>query len=189
MKIRTVANIDNVRNRRYDRSRIPRFTADQVKEFESVFRFLNCKDRDILYLIFVNKKRQSSVERILQRSQPSLCYDIKRIRHRIQFIVYLCSVVDLFLDFLDGECGAQYTSFERDVLASMFFSTSLTHTASVLKRRQIRVRYVFEKTLLKMRRLKHWDVYELFMTIRGNLNIIRRVYSPRNISRKPKKSK
>ena len=37
------------------------------------------------------RKKQKDVQRILGRSQPSLCYDIKRIRRRLKFIFYRSS--------------------------------------------------------------------------------------------------
>lgn len=176
MRIRYIGhNIETIRNTRYEVADIPKFTADQVKDFRPVFRFLNDKDRDILYLIFVARKKQSAVERILSRSQPSLCYDIKRIRKRLQFICYLQSVFDIYLDFLQ-EKALNYTDEELEIMTLMFYSTSLTQTARLMGMPQIRVRYRFDKILRKMEKLEHWEVYEIFLTIRTNLNIVKRIY-------------
>jgi len=178
VRIRYVGhNIETIKNTRYEVADIPRFTADQVKDFRPVFRFLNDKDRDILYLIFVARKKQSAVERILGRSQPSLCYDIKRIRKRLQFICYLQTVYDIYLDFLH-ERASEYTDEELEIMTLMFYSTSLTQTARLMGMPQIRVRYRFDKILRKMEDLGHWDMYEIFQTIRTNLNIVKRIYKP-----------
>ena len=73
--------IENVRQKKDDgsaRYSMPTFTADQARSFRSTLRFLNDKDRDILYLMFVSKKKQRDVLKILGRTQSSLVYDIKR---------------------------------------------------------------------------------------------------------------
>jgi len=157
---------------------LPSFTPDQVRNFQTLFRFLNDKDRDILYLIFVAKKKQNAVQHILERSQPSIHYDIKRIRRRLQFICYLNSMFDDFLAFTQ-ERGAVYGCFAIEILVLMFYTSSFTTTANILGEEQMRVRYRFDRTLEKMEERGDWDMYELFLTIRRNLNLIRRTYKSR----------
>jgi DNA-directed RNA polymerase specialized sigma subunit len=147
----------------------------QVRGFRQFFSFLNGKDRDVLYLIFVARKKQKEVQNILQRSQPSLCYDIKRIRCRMRFIFYLCSVFDIFIEFV-RENPTKFTAEEMDILILMFYSSSFTQTAEVLNISQVRVRYTFDKCIRRMEETKLWSIYEIFTSIRGNLNIIKRKY-------------
>jgi len=162
-------------NKRRKRVKIPKLTPDKVRLLEPIFNFLNHKDRDILYLIFVSGKKQNSVQKILKRSQPSLCYDIKRIKERLRFIYYLYSVFDVFLDFIKNR-SQEYHADILDILTLMFYTTSFTHTARILKKDVVCVRYRFNKALRKMEKLKQWDIYEIFFTISLNLNIVRRVY-------------
>ena len=167
-----------------------KITIEQIRELEPILKFLNKKDRDILYLIFVAQKKQKEVQRILGRSQPSLCYDIQRIRSRLKFIVYLFSVFDIFLDFLihradklDFGDGAGAVELKREaitVLVLLFYTTSFTQTAKLMGKPQIRARYLFEKTLQIMEQQQMWDVFEIFSAIRENLNIVRRVYIGQN---------
>lgn len=157
---------------------LPSFTPDQVRHFQTLFRFLNDKDRDILYLIFVTKKKQNAVKHILDRSQPSIHYDIKRIRRRLQFICYLNSIFDLFLFFLEDR-AASYGEFVQKILVLMFYTSSFTTTSEILGEEQMRIRYRYDRTLEQMAENGDWDMYELFLTIRNNLNIIRRVYRKR----------
>lgn len=154
---------------------IPEFTLEQIHDFSHVFKFLNNKDRDILYLIFVTRLKQNSVQRILNRSQPSLCYDIKRIKKRLQFIYYLHSVLDVFLDFLENR-SSTYEPEMVEIMTLMFYTTSLTHTANILKQPQIKIRYKFEKSIKLLEENQDWGVYEIFSYIRTNLNIIKRFY-------------
>jgi hypothetical protein len=161
---------------------LPSFSVPQVKSFRSVLSFLNEKDRDILYLIFVTGKKQKDVQDILQRSQPSLCYDIKRIRKRLYFVFYLHKVFDIFIEFLESarEEGT-FEPLELEVLTLMFYTTSFTLTSEILSKpddkvSQVKVRYTYDKCLRRLEDLEMWDVYEIFVVVRSNLNIIRRTY-------------
>jgi hypothetical protein len=179
MKIRYVGkDIESMMGKKSSSVRVAgyTFTPEQARDFEPIFRFLNEKDRDILYLIFISQKKQNAVEKIMDRSQPMLCYDIRRIRKRLQFICYLHSVFDIFFEFLE-ERAHLYEPEIIEILTLMFYTTSLTQTAVVLGTPQIRVRYRFDKALQQMADLEHWDVYEIFLAIKSNLNIVRRVYS------------
>lgn len=175
MRIKYVGNyIDHVK-KDVKYSNCCHFDIDEVKSNQSIFKLLNDKDRDILFLIFVSKKKQKAVQRIMKRSQPSLVYDIKRIRERIQFIVYLKKVYDIFMDFLQHK-SSHYSPLTINVLILMFYTTSYTHTGKVLGCPQIFARNTFEKALKQMCELKHWDVYEIFSAIKSNKNRIRRIY-------------
>lgn len=155
---------------------IPHFSVEQVKSFKPILRFLNEKDRDILFLIFVSCKKQKDVQKIIERSQPSLCYDIRRIRRRLKFVFYLHSVFDIFEDFV-GRRGVDYFSpDEREILTLMFYTSSFTLTSKIMGISQVRVRYAYDKCIDRLRQLELWDVYEIFVVIRSNLNIVRRVY-------------
>jgi len=169
-----IESLDSGKKRK-KRIKTPRLMSDKVSLLEPMFNFLNHKDRDILYLIFVSCKKQNSVQKILHRSQPSLCYDIKRIKERLMFIYYLYSIFDVFIDFVENR-SQEYDSEILDILTLMFYTTSFTHTAKILKKNKICVRYKFGRALRKMEDLKQWDMYEIFFTIGSNLNIIRRVY-------------
>jgi len=137
---------------------------------------LNDKDRDILFLIFVSRKKQKEVQKILNRTQSSLCYDIKRIRKRLKFISFLFSVFDIFINFVQkNDLG--FSLLELKILILMFYTSSYTLTARVLKTSQVKVRYIFNKCLKKMENAEAWEIYEIYFIIRSNLNIVRRVYS------------
>jgi hypothetical protein len=170
--------IENVQQKKDDgsaRYSMPTFTADQARSFRSTLRFLNDKDRDILYLMFVSKKKQRDVLKILGRTQSSLVYDIKRIRRRLRFIFYLQSVFDIFTNFIHSQ-REYFTPEEMAILTLMFYSSSFTLTSEIMGISQVRVRYAYNKCLRHMEELEMWDAYEIFMVIRSNLNTVRRVY-------------
>ena len=153
----------------------PQFTVDQLRAFKPILSFLNAKDRDILYLVFVSGKKQKDVQEILGRSQPSLCYDIKRIRKRLQFIFYLNSVFDIFMEFV-ADPPEGFEPFEVEVMLLMFYTSSFTLTSEILGVSQVKVRYSFDRCLRRMEEAEMWEIYEIFMVVRNNLNLVRRVY-------------
>ena len=160
----------------------PTFSVEHLRAFKPILSFLNAKDRDILYLVFVSQKRQRDVQEILDRSQPSLCYDIKRIRKRLKFVFYLNSVFDIFIDFVENQPD-NFEPFDMQVLTLMFYTSSFTMVAELLSPKppsppgsQVRVRYTFDKCLRKLEEAQRWDIYEIFMVVRDNLNLVRRVY-------------
>lgn len=177
------SNIENIKKSSVQEgAAVARFSVDQIRSFRCILSFLNEKDRDILYLIFVSRKKQKDVQRIIERSQPSLCYDIKRIRRRLKFIFYLHSVFDIFIDFSSRRSielvndKPAFTPQEREILTLMFYTSSFTMMANTMDISQIRVRYSYDKCLTRMEQLEMWDVYEIFSVIRDNLNIVKRVY-------------
>lgn len=177
--------IDNFKSQRpNERLVLPYFSIEQVNTFRSIFGFLNDKDRDILYLIFVSRKKQKDVQCILKRSQPSLCYDIKRIRCRLRYIFYLYSVFDIFIEFTQS-CKDFFSPTEMEILTYMFYTSSFTMTSEKVGLSQVKTRYAFNKCLRRMEALEMWEQYEIFKTIRFNLNTIKRVYKGSgNISEK-----
>ena len=176
------ANVEEVKSKRQSSSKeLPKFSVAQVRSFRSVLSFLNEKDRDILYLIFVSNKKQKDVQQILNRSQPSLCYDIKRIRKRLYFIFYLHKIFDIFVEFLENSSeDGTFEPFELEVLTLMFYTTSFTLAAKILDKSQVKVRYTYDKCLRRLEDLEMWEVYEIFVVVRSNLNIIRRTYGSVN---------
>ena len=171
------SQIERVSKRDYEGGGLPKpsFTVDQLRAFKPILSFLNAKDRDILYLVFVSGKKQKDVQEILNRSQPSLCYDIKRIRKRLQFISYLNSVFDIFLEFVANPPD-EFDPSEVEVMLLMFYTSSFTMTSEILGVSQVKVRYSFDRCLRRLEEMGVWEIYEIFMVVRNNLNLVRRVY-------------
>ena len=149
-------------------------TENDVPYLSDIFNFLNNKDKDILYLIFVSGKTQTDLVRILHRSQPSLSYDIKRIKQRVRFICYLHSQFGTFLDWLK-ERSQIFTPEEVMILTLMYYTTSFSQSSRVSRLKPTRIRYVFDKVLIKLQE-NDVVIYEFFCNIRNNLNVVRRVY-------------
>lgn len=148
---------------------------DDVPQLTSIFNFLNNKDRDILFLIFVSAKTQTDIVNILHRSQPSLSYDIRRIKERIRFICYLHSFFSDFIEWLQAG-ASDYQSEQVIVLTLMYFTTSFSQSSRVSGIKPTRIRYIFDKSLTQLQEQNETRMYELFSLIRSNLNTVRREY-------------
>lgn len=174
-------NVENFKGIESEGEDSPYLSVENIRYFKSLFSFLNPKDRDILYLIFLSKKKQTEVQEIMNRGQSSLCYDIKQIRRRLKCISYLHSVSDNFINFIEHEAPKHFNEQEIAILAVMFFSTSYIIGAETLKMSQVKVSSTFDKCIKKLRKEKIWDIYEIFYTVKKNLNIVKRTYRRKGI--------
>jgi hypothetical protein len=173
-------SIENISSCEQEECVLPYLNNEHISSFRSIFGFLNDKDRDILYLIFVSRKKQKDVQSILQRSQPSLCYDIKRIRLRLRYIFYIHSVADEYIEFLKI-ADRYFTQEEIEVMTVMFYTSSYTVASDVVKKSQVKVRYIFFRCLDRMIELGKsgvdiWNMYEIMSQVLDNLNVIKRTY-------------
>ena len=165
----------NLGSKEDQQERIPTvLTEDDFPFLSDIFNFLNNKDKDILYLIFISGKTQTDLVRILHRSQPSLSYDIKRIKDRVRFICYLHSQFGTFIKWLKNATD-NFSPEEVMVLTLMYYTTSFSQSSRVSRLKPTRIRYIFDKAL---KRLEEVDplMFEFFVNIRNNLNVVRRVY-------------
>jgi hypothetical protein len=150
-------------------------TEHDVPNLTSILNFLNNKDKDILFLIFISDKTQTDIVHILRRSQPSLSYDIGRIKKRIRFICYLHSFFPQFIEWLTQRSG-HYNSEQVMVFTMMYFTTSFSQSSRVSGLKPTRIRYIFDKTLIQFKNDGEEEMFTLFSHIRKHLNTVRREY-------------
>ena len=82
----------------------------------------------------------------------------------------------LFYEFLE-KYEKELPGSTRDVMTAMFYTTSLTQASEILKKPQVKIRMSFDNDCLDfLKKNRLWHIYEIFITIRKNLNIIRRTY-------------
>lgn len=147
-----------------------------IPSLVNVLSFLNNKDRDILFLTFVNGKAQTDIMKLLKRSQPSLSYDIKRIKERVGFICKLLSYFDDVVRFLNDPRSRELPAEQVLVMTLMYFTTSFSQSSRVTGLKPTRIRYIFDKLILQLKELNEDRLFELFVCIRKNLNAVRRSY-------------
>ena len=85
----------------------------------------------------------------------------------------LDSIFDIFIEFVSSPPD-EFIPFEAEVMLLMFYTSSFTMTSDILKVPQVKVRYSFDRCLRKLEECEMWEIYEIFMIVRDNLNMIRR---------------
>ena len=170
--------IENIASEDYSSSLwYPSGIAEAQNHLGDVFRFLGNEDSDIVYLSFLLKKKQNDVCKILQKTQPAISYDLGRIKKQIDFVVYLLSVVDEFLYFIENEEHG-LTKDEVNILILMFFSTSFSKTSKILGYHQITCRNKFTKVMTTLEKNGYFEICEIFSNILNNLNKVKKnIYS------------
>jgi len=161
----------------------PEWSPEDVVEIrnhlEDILRFLGKEDADIVYLSFISKKKQVDICKLLKVTQPAISYDRRKVVQRVNFVIYLLSVIDDFMDFLQND-SHKFKEEHINILILMFFSTSFTKTSQVLKCHQITCRNRFNKILSELKKNGHSNISDIFENILKNLNMIKKtVYRKR----------
>ncbi len=183
MQIRYIGDsIERVSDKNGEIIMFEEMTVDSIKLLKPLLSFLNPKDRDVLYLAFLSKKKQKDLEKIMKKRQSSLCYDIQQIRRRLKLIHYLHSMMDSFTYFIDGDSKKHFTDFERAILTMIFYSTSNILSSEVLLCSPTKVKDTFLQCLHRLETLKIKDMYDLFKMIDDNMNIVKRVYRRKSVN-------
>jgi hypothetical protein len=174
--IKVGKNIENYQKAKPQHGESKQIRSRDLSKIGHLLGFLNHKDRDILYLIFVTGSKQNCVRKILNRSQPSLHYDISRIKKRLEFIYYLDLSFDIFMDFIEQNSN-EFDPNLIDIMICMYYTTSFTQAAHILGEGQLKIRHKFDKLLRLLEDKGYWDILEIFTAIRSRLNIVKRVYN------------
>lgn len=183
MQIRYIGNnIERVSDKKRDIITFEEMTVDSIRLLKPLLAFLNPKDRDVLYLAFLSKKKQKELEKIMKKRQSSLCYDIQQIRKRLKLIHLLHSNMDSFTNFIDKEAKDHFSDFERGVLTMMFFSTSNVVSCDMLACSPTCSKETFIKCLHRLEELGLKEMHDLFTIINENMNTVKRIYKRKNVS-------
>lgn len=182
MQIRYVGdNIERVASGKSEIIMFEEMTLESIKLLKPLLAFLNPKDRDVLYLAFLSKKKQKELEKIMRKRQSSLCYDIQQIRRRLKLIHQIHAKMDLFTYFIDGEAHKHFNDFERAVLTMMFYTTSNIISGQLLECNSSRIKDTFEQCLITLKEKNLMELHDLFYLIMNNMNIVKRIYKRKTV--------
>jgi len=87
----------------------------------------------------------------------------------------------VFVRFVEKTAPQYFTEQEIAILTIMFFSTSYIIGAETLKMSQVKVSVMFDRCIKKLKKEKIWEVYEIFYTVKSNLNIVKRTYRRKGV--------
>lgn len=146
-------------------------TVELCDHLDVFLNFFGKEDRDIVYMFFVLKKKQNDIADILNKTQPQISYDTNRIKNQVDYVVFLISVVDRFLMYIEE--SNELNEEDRNILLTMFFSSSYTQSSKILDINKITLRNKFLKILDRIKN-EDEEIWKILDRVSKNLNKIKK---------------
>lgn len=148
------------------------YDVGQLKDnIHDILRFLNYYDLDLIYLTFLAKKKQVDLAKILDQTQPSVSYNLSRIRKQIQFVYFFLANVDNVINYLRST--DQFDLTQKQMLLVFFYSLTPTKAAMVFRMHPITFKNKLTLVLQKLQQ-KNKQLYDTFMFVFNNENKIKK---------------
>ena len=139
------------------------------------------READLIYLYFVEKKRQADIAVIFGCTQAAVSYRLDRGLQRIRFLL---SVPTLVEEDIRQDLPEIFKPIDIDILVAMWKTTCQSEVANQLKLTQGRVRHRFFKAVRVLeeasaRAPKFEPYYKFFSAVASkNFNVLRSVVLP-----------
>ena len=108
------------------------------------------READLIYLYYIQKKRQADIAEIFEVTQAAISYRLDRGLQRIKFLLSIPHVTEE--DMRDDLKGA-FQEIDVNILVGMWHTTCQSEVASQLKLTQGRVRHRFFKSVSTLQNL------------------------------------
>ena len=139
------------------------------------------READLIYLYYIQKKRQADIAEIFEVTQAAISYRLDRGLQRIKFLLSIPSVTeeDMREDLKDA-----FQEIDVNILVGMWITTCQSEVAAQLKLTQGRVRHRFFKSVGTLEELaakdeKYLPYHQIFKAISSKkFNILREVKLP-----------
>ena len=139
------------------------------------------READLIYLYYIEKKRQADIAEIFEVTQAAISYRLDRGLQRIKFLLSIPDVTeeDMRADLSDG-----FQKIDVNILVGMWQTTCQSEVASELGLTQGRVRHRFFKSVDTLKELaekdeKYAPYSKIFTAISSKkFNILREVKLP-----------
>lgn len=139
------------------------------------------READLIYLYFVEKKRQADIAVIFNVTQAAISYRLDRGLKRIKFLL---SIPQIHEEDIRRDLPEIFKPIDVDILVGMWKTTCQSEVANQLKLTQGRVRHRFFKAVKVLKEAsdgsaKFSPYYKVFSAISGKkFNILREVKLP-----------
>lgn len=143
-----------------------------------ILRFLNYYDLDLIYLTFLAKKKQVDLAKILDQTQPSISYNLSRIRRQIEFVYFFLANIDNVINYL--RTTEDFTLLQKQMLLVFFYSLTPTKASQVFKMHPITFKNKLAILLDKLV-VKNKQLYQVFDYIYSNFNKIKKTPIEENV--------
>lgn len=118
--------------------------ADYAARIEPLLDRIPKREADLIYLYYIEKKRQADIAEIFGVTQAAISYRLDRGLQRIKFLLSIPQVAE---EDLRNDLGCIFRQIDVDILVGMWATTCQSEVASKLGLTQGRVRHRFFKAV------------------------------------------
>jgi hypothetical protein len=155
--------------------------ADYESRISPLLNRIPQREADLIYLYYIQKKRQADIAEIFSVTQAAISYRLDRGLQRIKFLLSIPEVTE---DDLREDLAEIFDPIDIDILVGMWMTTCQSEVANRLGLTQGRVRHRFFKSVETLKKKAEEDAKfepysKVFSSISSkNFNILREVKLP-----------
>ncbi len=139
------------------------------------------READLIYLYFIQRKRQADIAEIFEVTQAAISYRLDRGLQRIKFLLSIPQVTE---EDLRRDLALKFEQIDVDILVGMWETTCQSEVAAKLDLTQGRVRHRFFNAVKALERFSidseiYKPYHKIFVSIASKkFNILREVKLP-----------
>jgi DNA-directed RNA polymerase specialized sigma24 family protein len=155
--------------------------ADYESRIQPLLNRIPQREADLIYLYYIQKKRQADIAEIFGVTQAAISYRLDRGLQRIKFLLSIPTTTE---DDLREDLSEVFEEIDVNILIGMWQTTCQSDVANRLGLTQGRVRHRFFKSVETLKKHAEEDArftpyYRIFSAISSkNFNILREVKLP-----------
>lgn len=144
------------------------------------------READLIYLYFIQKKKQADIAEIFEVTQAAISYRLDRGLRRIKFLLSIPHVTE---EDMRRDLARKYEAIDINILVGMWQTTCQSDVAKNLNLTQGRVRHRFFNAVRSLERYAGEDAtfapyHKIFSSIANkNFNVLKAVVLPQWQSR------
>lgn len=148
------------------------YDVSQIKDnIHDILRFLNYYDLDLIYLTYLAQKKQVDLARLLDQTQPSVSYNLNRIKRQVEYVYFFLANLDNVVNYL-----RQTTLFnlrQKQMLLVFFYSLTPTKAAYVFHMHPITYKNKLHDIVQRLKQ-QNMQIYNIYQDIIKNFNKIKK---------------
>ena len=148
------------------------YDVGQIKDnIHDILRFLNYYDLDLIYLTYLAKKKQVDLAKLLDQTQPSISYNLNRIKRQVQYVYFFLANLDSVVNYLRQTNS--FTLQQKEMLLVFFYSLTPTKAAYVFGMHPITYKNKLHGIIERLKQ-QNQQIYNIFENIIKNFNKIKK---------------
>lgn len=148
------------------------YDVGQLKDnIHDILRFLNYYDLDLIYLTYLAKKKQVDLAKLLDQTQPSVSYNLNRIKRQVQYVYFFLANLDNIVNYLRQT--DKFTLKQKQMLLVFFYSLTPTKAAYVFHMHPITYKNKLHVIIEKLKQ-ENQQIYNVYQDVIKNFNKIKK---------------